>query len=58
MPCEAWHGIWLLGNCFSCKEFSYGEHDTISLYFASVFLCLITTVCGGGRYRYRGNVKF
>jgi hypothetical protein len=58
MPCEAWHGIWLLRNRFSYTEFSYGEHDTISLYLASAFLCLITTVCVGGRYRYRVNVKF
>jgi len=58
MPREAWHGIWLLRNRFYCTEFSYGEHDTSSLYLASAFLCLITIVRGGGRYRYRGNVKF
>jgi hypothetical protein len=31
---------------FSSKEFLYGDPDKISLFFAFIFLCLLTTACG------------
>jgi hypothetical protein len=34
---------------FYSKDFLYGDPDKISLFFAFLFLCLLTTACGRGR---------